>query len=89
MDCKAYVLSGEAMVGVTGILRLIAKARNPDDITCLVSADLVDYGLEINLRILEMSVTIAGECSVRSLDMDRLVGEFEHHLSVVSDLRML
>ena len=89
MDSKSDVLSCETVACIAGILRLIPKTRNPDYITGSIATDLVDDGLEIQLHVLEMTVTITGICSVRSLDMDRLIRELEHDLAVVLQLLML
>ena len=89
MDSKSDVLSCKTMGCIAGILRLVPETRNPDYITGAVTTDLIDDGLEIQLHILEMSVTVTGICSVRSLDMDRFIGELEHYLSVVLQLLML
>ena len=73
---------------ITGILRLVSEARNPDDVACTVFTYCVDNRLEIITHLLEMSVTVSCICSVRTEDMDRFIGKLEHDLAVVLDLLM-
>ena len=79
---KSDVVSLDAVGGISGILRLVAQARHPDDITAMVPY-LVYNGLKVNLCIGKASIGGATIGAVGPFDVDRFIGKFEHDVRIV------
>ena len=85
---KTDILTLDTVFSITGIRRLIRQSRYPDNITA-VGTNLIYYGLEIELKVLEMPVTRTAISTVRTFYLDGFIGKFEHYASVVFQFRML
>ena len=88
MDGIADVLALNGIGGIAAVLRLVAQARHPDDVVRPVVADHVHHALEEGGQALKLRHRGAAHRSVRAHDVDRLVGQLEHHAPIAFQLGM-
>ena len=83
VDGKTDILTLNAMLYITSILSLISQTWDKQNIVAVLAHD-IDNGLEILSDFL-----VSSSRTITVIDMDRFVGQFKHHTTVVLEFWML